>query len=323
MLITQKSLEKKITKLIHWFMPEDFKLDSQDRESIKFYHRSLLTISLCLSIGLALLPLQFYRYLNWESINSGIHAAPIALTLSILSLIEFKVYGRQRCFYFFLYALIFLLLPLKIIALGVSSWPLIIWAFLTYIISTKMIPIGIALVGLIYNLFLIKYSFINNIKSTLAVEDIDVLYTSAIPAVLALLLFELLHHKIKISIRSIKKEQEKNTNLKKLITSLNHEINNPLMIATGSLEHYQSHKDDKLLKRISKALERISEILKTIRKLETFESTNYAGNYEMIQIIDPQSEGNTQKKETSIKKEETNSDLKKYQEELTKLLKVK
>lgn len=326
MINLARKIESKIGACLHWFLPEQFELDSSSSESIREYHRYLLMVSITLLALVGLFPVQLFRSIVTPDQVDLIYSVPFAMLLGTVFLFDLKKNKKVRLFYFFVFGGFFILIPFKIYSLGVSSWPVLFWSFVLYISSSKVVNVWACMIGLASHAFMILYFYTIGFQGEFNIFDKNVVFLSTTSGLLTLLAFEMIHYRIKLRIRSFKMVQEKNKNLKRLITSLNHEINNPLMIAMGSLDHYMVKKDPHLLERVSAALDRISEILKTIRSIEDFETTSYLEGSEMIRLDIPSSEkkNNTQQKnllhEINIKKKETQISLQKYQKELEELL---
>lgn len=71
-----------------------------------------------------------------------------------------------------------------------------------------------------------------------------------------------------------------------MVTTLNHEINNPLAIAIGNLSIAQQKLDTTRIDKAMAALERITEIVKKIEKITegNIEETDYSANISMFKI---------------------------------------
>lgn len=94
-----------------------------------------------------------------------------------------------------------------------------------------------------------------------------------------------------LKLQRAQEQKAKQETLNAMIVTYNHEINNPLTIAIGSLELLKNnHKDladDKNITRITYALHRMQDIVQAIKELteqEEFETTNYSLNSKMIKI---------------------------------------
>ena len=76
------------------------------------------------------------------------------------------------------------------------------------------------------------------------------------------------------------------TTINTIVTTLNHEINNPLAIAIGNLTIAKKNIDEEKINKALKALERITEIVKKIEKITSgdMEEVNYSSNVNMYKI---------------------------------------
>jgi len=88
---------------------------------------------------------------------------------------------------------------------------------------------------------------------------------------------------------SLKSQQVSTINT--MVTTLNHEINNPLAIAVGNLSILQSKidKDDQLLERVDKAMGALNRITEIVQKIEEISDsdiveTSYSGDVNMYKI---------------------------------------
>jgi DNA-binding response OmpR family regulator len=71
-----------------------------------------------------------------------------------------------------------------------------------------------------------------------------------------------------------------------MVTTLNHEINNPLAIAIGNLSIAQQKMDISRINKAMEALNRITEIVKKIENISegNIEETDYSGNINMYKV---------------------------------------
>lgn len=74
--------------------------------------------------------------------------------------------------------------------------------------------------------------------------------------------------------------------INKMVTTLNHEINNPLMIAYGNLSLAQNQEDNPKIDKAVKALDRITEIVKRIEKITNgnIEEVAYSSESNMYKV---------------------------------------
>lgn len=83
---------------------------------------------------------------------------------------------------------------------------------------------------------------------------------------------------------SLKSKQIKTINM--MVTTLNHEINNPLMVAIGNLSMAKSTGDTDKIEKAMNALNRIGEIVKKIDKISSgdIEEVSYTEHSDMFKI---------------------------------------
>ncbi len=83
---------------------------------------------------------------------------------------------------------------------------------------------------------------------------------------------------------SLQSKQIKTVNM--MVTTLNHEINNPLMIAIGNLSMAKKTGDKIKIEKALKALDRIADIVKKIEKISSgsMEEVNYTEHSNMFKI---------------------------------------
>lgn len=76
------------------------------------------------------------------------------------------------------------------------------------------------------------------------------------------------------------------TTINTMVTTLNHEINNPLAIAIGNLTIAKNKLDTEKIEKALSALERITEIVKKIEKITSgeMEEVNYSANVNMFKL---------------------------------------
>lgn len=74
--------------------------------------------------------------------------------------------------------------------------------------------------------------------------------------------------------------------INKMVTTLNHEINNPLMIAYGNLSLAKRKIDESKIDKAIKALDRITDIVKKIEKISNgdIEEIDYSDNSKMYKL---------------------------------------
>jgi DNA-binding response OmpR family regulator len=81
-------------------------------------------------------------------------------------------------------------------------------------------------------------------------------------------------------------ENQKMNTIHTMVTTLNHEINNPLAIAIGNLSLGIKRLDEDRIEKVMKALERISDIVKQIEQVTTgdLEEVEYIKNMNMYKF---------------------------------------
>ena len=76
------------------------------------------------------------------------------------------------------------------------------------------------------------------------------------------------------------------TTINTMVTTLNHEINNPLAIAVGNLTIAKNKIDEKKIDKALAALDRITQIVKKIEKITSgdMEEVNYSSDVNMFKL---------------------------------------
>jgi len=91
-------------------------------------------------------------------------------------------------------------------------------------------------------------------------------------------------HLRELFVESLKNKQTQTINT--IVTTLNHEINNPLAIAIGNLTISKDKIDQTRIEKSLKALDRITEIVKKIEKITSgeMEEVNYSSTVNMYKL---------------------------------------
>ena len=302
-------LEERLVSGLSYFLPQKYQKAPKDIAEAEALFSRIRMIAESF-IGLFFLTLFEISKIKNDT-ETYVNVMPFVILLHIITIIDLRVSGKRRSFLFMSFLSVYCLLPLQIIDLYQSSWVILPWIFVVFTVFKDLIPRAHSYIGLCIHCGLIllltadlKEVHLYKIETTRLIKNIAF-------ASMVYFFFEVLDWRFQSRLRKLRRSLRKNEHLKKLIASLSHEINNPLMIAMGSLDHFMTHSDPALLDRISRSLERISEILKTIRKVEEFEETTYLGEIKMLDLY-------IQQREKS-KSKQTN-DLKKIQDQIAALI---
>lgn len=291
---------RKIAKLIWYFFPENYRKEWHENADIDLYFRRTMMVGFSVISMFVMLPMFLYHSLFLSSSSFLFYSYSFVFVLYVIFLQQFKKHGKEWPFLVALYYLGLFHYPARAFFYdGIESWPMLLWVFNIYLIARFTTHRSAAFILLFVGTFSI---FLTNMENHGMMNSFELgqfwfRYFGA-----SIMLFVIVSTKDRVE-KIMKDQLKKNAsqqNARQMIASLNHEINNPLMIAVGSIDHFRATKDEKYLERIDRSLNRVTEILRKIRQLENLQSTNYTETLKMIdfgissEVFDEKDSANTE-----------------------------
>lgn len=211
-----------------------------------------------------------------------------AALISTLSLCSIYIYKKHNKILAAQALLLFLQLGvINTFALITQShaWSLLIWSYLLFLTSNKIIKFTIPFLGFLTNIITISYfCYYSAPLDEFQYKTIHFLGNILLPSVLYIILMTYKNIIDSDKYKQLKLQQQKDT-ISKMIITLSHEINNPLAIVKMCLTRLENERSQDLIERCDKNLERIIEINRLIKDLQDFDEVKYGETTTMYDIF--------------------------------------
>jgi signal transduction histidine kinase len=263
-----------ISKIKEYLLPPKHYKDLMPREKVNYLAKSKMVILFTL-IFISAFSLIFYMRITYiENVTTGIYLLPFTIILATYGLIRIRRRGDLNFLIWLFTLTLTIVLPLRIYNTGGLESPAIAW-FITGIFA-------------IFNLHSFKNSLILTIIVTLEFAIICFLnppdyenYKHIRIAVfcsaffVAILAQNLIEKKNVYLNQEVKKLEQLNA-INVMITTLSHNINNPLAIGMATISRKlrttTNEKDKEEFNIAMNQFKRISEIVKEIQKIQTIDA---------------------------------------------------
>ena len=221
----------------------------------------------------------------WFDLSAFLKFSLVFLLLLLTGfLYHFKKTGSVWLFHFGLMYMGLVYVPYRSFAITHQlSWTTILWVFVLYLIARFTLRKWQAFVILAAGSASVWYTN-SPAWESLGTKLAFQYWFQFFLAALIFLFFASVKDRVEKVMKQKQKANDQMENTQQMIASLNHEINNPLMIAIGSMDHFRSTGDKVHLDRMERSLDRVAKILQKIRSLEEIKVADYTQSLQMLQL---------------------------------------
>lgn len=247
----------------------DKKVDIIEKFKLRFC--LIMSFFLIIFIASTIIPkIIFTQYISAGNICSLLAASLVLYT--ILSL----PFGKGvKLFRFIIFSISLILIPLASIELQSNSWVLVAWSIMLFKCVRFEFNFKLAIITLLVNIIFINYGMyfteeISPLISNLALR----IFLNFGPPFIFILSMELFESLLRDELLKELKEKEELQTINQMITTLRHEINNPLTISLSSIHRLKKdpNTDPELLESCEKGLLRIQKLVTEIENLKKYRS---------------------------------------------------
>lgn len=279
---------KIIDKIFHYFTPKELhglnEFDGINQE----FKAHIIIFTLIFSITIFLLMfILFWIELGFLS-SGGVGVLGPALVL-IVFLFIYKFYSNKYLFNILFIVVAAMAIPIRTFQFMGHSWILLPWIFSLFLLVGFAINFRVSLPIFVSNLGFTAYAiyYMPEFEGYLR-KEFQILSNFVFPGFFFLGSMYIHNYAKNSLVESVKKLEKKDT-LRKVIVSLNHEINNPLSIAKANLVRLEklpqeSEQGRLLISSSQKAIERIENLIHKIQDIENLEETSYLGETQMYNL---------------------------------------